>query len=343
MHIFSYERLSKIADKEPPIRGTQLYPVYDRRSMDRFAVVEEDGQKVFHVCHDSWWERDEITKEEAESGKYPQDEIGHTNWHGQGEQWWHHRKIPHHVLTVRPGNTAEIVVKTDYLCQGDRWFLARAGGGEIYGDSKRGGVIYRSNTIDNVAMFPLVKNMRLTCDYFPKPVGNYRLFGQHVSRKIAKDTLKKYDDFYATVEVMMKSMPMEVFADIAIDALKAKKVDVGRYWIRKEEKQQWLNELDTLIDESPLDAAAFYCALLDVDNFWNIIKNREDASWGQRTFSQSPHSLFASLHRHLKRHIYESSEDVLVETELEFGKVFPQTAWQYIVTLDGKPVQQYRS
>ena len=342
MKDFSYERLNNIATNVPPIRGTQLYPVYDRRGQDRFAVVDEDGQKVFHVYHGTWWKRDELTKEEAESGKYPQDEVERSNWHGHGEQWWHSRRVLHHVLTVRPGNTAEIVVDTDYLCQGDRYFLSRSGGGYIYSKARLGGVVYSDSVGGIETMFPIVKNMRLTCDYHPKPVGNYQLFGQRVSRRDARETLKKYEDFYNTVEAMMKAMPMTVFAEVARDALKAKGVDTDRYWISKQEKDRWLRHFDDMVAESPIDAAAFYCALLDIDGFWSRVRSGYD-EWHGSYAGRSPHAMFESLYRQTKRHIYETHRDVMEKTEHKFGAKYPEAAWGYVVTLDGVPVQQYRA
>ena len=342
MQDFSYARLSSIVDSEPPIRGTQLYPVYGRRSTDRFAMVDEDNQKVFHVYHGTWWKRDEITKEQAESGKYPEGEVERsTNWYNKGEQWWHTRRVLHHVLTVRPDNTAEIVVDTDYLCQGDRSFLTRSCGGYIFSNVKLGGVVYKTTMAGMETTFPLVKNMRLTCEYFPKPVGNYQIFGRRVSRRDAKETLKKYEDFYNTVEAMMKVMPIEVFRDIAIDALKAKNVDIDRYWISKREKEGSLKQFDTMIAESPIDAAAFYCAMLDIEGFWHKVRSPE---WTPSAHKQYPtQDMFDSLYRQTKRHIYETHRDVMTQTELKFGGRLPESTWGYFITLDGKPVHQYHA
>lgn len=342
MEAFSYECLSKAADSGTPYRGTKnKYPLFDRKySRYNFTTDMEDGNRIFHINNGEWWERYFISKEEYDSGVHG-DEAQKSNFSHEGEKYWIYKRDPHRVGTVRPDNTIELTANS--MPQSDRMFFWRVVEGWVESDVRRGGVIYRQSRPETI-MFPLVKGMRLTCEKSPKPVGNYQLFTRRVNRKMAKDVLKKYEDFYRISYAMMRSMPYATFIQIAVDECKRHGVDTDKWWCDRNIAQKFLHtSLDTMIQESPLDAAAFFCAVLGIDNTWWAVARL--SSGGPEAFNSSRpmDDVFNAMQRRLNDHIYRTHPGALKEIELEFGKRYPSSVWGHKVYKDGLLVEQLSS
>lgn len=341
MREFSYRRLEGITKTEPPYRGSQnKYPFWGRKQSYYYFLREVvDGEVIFKVCNHYNWNKIEVSKDEYESRSRNIDyQVEHT-WdpntrtHVPTGKYFGYEKVPHVFGISRPDNT--FTLTTEYMSQGERILFSRNTPGWSSSQVRRGGVIYEDRRPTQY-MIPLTKGMKFDCDIStPIPIGHYQLFGHRVSRKGAKAELAKYEEFYRVSEAMMKNMPHSVFVDIAREALQRRNVDMNRYWMPLQEQSEWLESLDGLIDESPIDAAAFFCAAFNICRMW-------DASAGKNVYREDPlEYIFSLMRRRINEYLYHNRSGILVPKEYEFGKVFPQSHWNYEVRCDGVKVEQY--
>lgn len=338
MNHISYKRLSDFADRTPPYRGTKnKYPLFERRySRYNFTVDEENGQRIFRIHAGDRWDRIGITKEEYESGIY---EDAHHSTYSWPEYCRFERKS-NEVGIVRPDNTFQIT--RDKFYQSERMFLDRMVHGCYNSDVRRGGVIYRDDWRNPTIMYPIVRDMKFLCERIPTPVGNYQLFTRRVDRKGAKETLKPYEDFYNISYAMMKSMPYPNFIAHAVDVCKEYGVTLDRWTPKPNEVEALLKEFNNLSKESPLDAAALYCSILEIGQTWYDVHRA-----GCEGTYNIPNRVTEWLHDYMVTRfntmIYKTMPGALKRIELEFGKPYPTTVWGHEILLDGKPVEQLRS
>lgn len=342
---FAYKRLLNITNTVPPYRGTlDRFPFHPpgRKSQYHFLRDVEDGQTIFKVCNGYFWERKEVSPDEYDSNNHR---------HHKETVWCHssNKAIPtgsyykydreSHVFGIsRSDNTFTLTTK--HMGQGERLFFARNTAGWCMSQSRRGGVIYcdRGGLVNNKYIIPLTRGMRFLCDSnTPRPIGNYQLFGQRVSRKGAKAELAKYENFYRVVETMMKNMTGQVFTEIAREAVLAHKIDVNRFWMPMREQKQWLDaRLDDLINDSPIDAAVFFCTIMNIDRLWELVKSGGFSSRNIRI-----EYVFNEMRKKINDYLYHTRPGVLVLKEYKFGKMYPQSVWGYKVLCNGTQVKQY--
>ena len=342
MQALNYTRLNSLSHSVPPYRGsTNRFPIGNRRHNTKYFLVrDEDGQRVFDIVHGQNWKHIEMTKDEYDEcaklgmqrlNKY-QDSDG--TW-----EYYRYEVYPNILGVVRPDNTFEFT--GNHYGQGDRGILSAYTHGYLCRDSRRGGMIWwgRLNGNGERGVYPIYKGMRVHCDTM-RPTKPITVVGRKVDRKVGKDLLATYKDFYATTEVMTKAMEYESFVKTMVEVLDEHigKIEVSSpiNWAICAEKAK------ELIHTAPLDAAMLYIYGWDIGSMrWNV-RRFVDTSYGRYSaYEDTPHDMFVNLKRRLNKEIYKANDMVFKKVEYASGEQYPPSEWGYTIMVDGVEVKQY--
>jgi hypothetical protein len=167
-----------------------------------------------------------------------------------------------------------------------------------------------------------------------KPV---KMIGRRVNRKVGKELIKRYENFYDVSEVMTKAMDGMTFLSTVKEVMVDHEVKdtLQSYWMSKDDEELLRSKADSLIDSAPLDAMILYSVLLDSGLRWQI---RND---NPRMNGVEPYSIYVNLKRKLNKAIYKANPDVFKLVEYEWGKPVPASEWGYQLIVDGNEVEQY--
>jgi hypothetical protein len=244
---------------------------------------------------------------------------------------------PREIGIVRPDNSFEFTAS--YYGQGDNTIMSAWSHGYFCRSSRHGGMIY--NNYRNEVFHPIYKGMRVDCDTM-QALTPYQVTGQRVMRKVAKDFLKQYVDFYKISDVMMKSMRSEDFIDMAYDILEelgATKDHDG--WGVSINTSNLHSEAQNRLSTAPLDSAMLYCVAHDVMNVRRRISYHKSTN---NYYSSNPlnlESVYDAMRRKLNKEIFRNNPSVLKPIDYEMGKHYPASDWGVTITVDGKEVEQY--
>lgn len=342
MQALNYTRLNSISHSVPPYRGsTNRFPIGSRRQNTKYFLVrDENGQRVFDIVHGQNWKHIELTKEEYDECA----KIGMQRLHKYEDadgSWNHYRYevYPHILGVVRPDNTFEFT--GNHYGQGDRGILSNYTHGYLCTDSRRGGVIWygRLNGNGERGAYPIYKGLRVHCETM-RPTKPITVVGRKVDRKVGKNLLAEYADFYTTTEVMTKAMDYEIFVKTMVEVLDEHigKIEVGAplNWAVCADKAK------TLLHSAPLDAVMLYIYGWDIGSMrWNY-RRFVDTSYGRYSaYEDTPHDMFINLKRRLNKEIYKANEKVFKKVEYTNGEMYPPSEWGYTVMVDGEEVEQY--
>lgn len=343
MQALNYTRLNSLSHSVPPYRGsTNRFPIGNRRHNTKYFLVrDEDGQRVFDIVHGQNWKHVEMTKEEYdELAKQGMPRLNKYQ-DAQTNKWEYYRYevYPNILGIVRPDNTFEFT-RGGYG-QGDRGILSTYTYGYLCRDSRRGGMLWwgRLNGNGERAVYPIHKGMRVNCDTM-QPTKPITVLGRKVDRKVGKDLLAGFKDFYATTEVMTKAMDYEIFvktmAEVLDEHIGEVKAGTMLNWAVCADKAK------TLIDSAPLDAAMLYIYGWDIGSMrWNIRRFRDSNYSRYSAYEDTPHDMFINLKRKLNKEIYKANDMVFKKVEYSNGEVYPPSEWGYTVMVDGQEVEQY--
>jgi hypothetical protein len=173
-----------------------------------------------------------------------------------------------------------------------------------------------------------------------QPTKPITVIGRKVDRKVGKELLAKYEDFYATTEVMTKAMDYETFvktmAEVVADHMPDDKENHSWHW------QTCKQKADALIDTAPLDSAMLYILGWDIGSMrWNL-RRFLDTQYGRYSaYEDEPHTMFLNLKRKLNKEIYKANDGVFKKIEYSNGEMYPPSEWGYTVIVDGQEVKQY--
>ena len=342
MQGLNYTRLNNIANSVSPYRGsTNRFPIGSRRQNTKYFLVgEENGERVFNVVYGQHWRNVPLTKEQydelAKQGsprlnKY-EDAYGNATYHK-------YEVSPNILGVVRPDNTFEFVGSS--YGQGERGILSDYSSGYFSTDSRRGGMIWtgRLNGGGERGMIPIYHGLRVNCETM-QPTKPITVIGRKVDRKVGKELLAKYEDFYATTEVMTKAMDYEVFvktmAEVVADHMPDNKENHSWHWQGCKEKA------DALIDTAPLDSVMLYILGWDIGSMrWNL-RRFMDTQYGRYSaYEDEPHTMFLNLKRKLNKEIYKANDNVFKKVEYTNGEMYPPSEWGYTVIVGGQEVRQY--
>jgi hypothetical protein len=281
-----------------------------------------------------------ITLTKAEHDEYAKQGMARLHNYQQHDGTWEYYRYevyPNILGVVRPDNTFEFTAKQ--YGQGDRGILSTYSSGYLCTDSRRGGMIWWSRLGDSGkrSVIPIYKGMRIDCETM-QPTKPITVIGRKVDRKVGKDLLAGYKDFYAITEVMTKAMDYEVFVKTTAEVVKEHHDGDGSAW----HWQGFKAKADTLVHTAPLDAAILYIMGWDIGSMrWNLRRFLDTQHSRHSAHEDTPHTMFLNLKRKLNKEIYKQNDEVFKKVEYTNGEPYPPSEWGYTVMVDGVEVEQY--
>jgi hypothetical protein len=346
MLAINYARLERITQTEKPFRGNlNRFPIGQRKHNTKcFYRREESGQVVFDITYGYKYERNVLTKEEYEAFAL----AGADNIHKMGKwdsksgamsetdfEYWSSNTSPNVLGTVRPDDTFEFTADTYH--QGERTVMSTWSRGYFANDSRRGGLIYKIGFRAETTMIPIWKGMRVNCETM-KPTQDYQVFTKQVDRKVSKQIMAPYKDFYQTAEVMLKAMDWTTFIQVCGDVHTQYKEDdpdhkaFNRYGAIAER----------VMNESPIDAAVLFMMQMDIGQVrWDTVHYLRHGTVRTSRSHESPEELFINMKRGINKFLYRAHEETFKRVEQESGNKYPAGDWGVEVIVDGKQVEQY--
>lgn len=348
MHYINYQALVNVMRTQKPYRGsTNRYPLANRKQSHKYFLHEKDadGNDFMRIIYGNRYESTPITKEIYDS--MPEQGEGyslHKYADGYHIRYVKYDRVLNELGIVRPDNTFEFTGKS--YRQGEMMLMSDFGnyGGYFKTDCKRGGMLYVKYSYkerQDEQVMPIFKGLRVDCDTM-KPIPNhtYKLIGRRVNRKSSKEFLKQYEEFFKVSEAMMKVMPFSTFLSIAKDKLiEQNAYSDQKYFRYSVNTDRALADAKALMKDSPIDAAALFCACLDgrgVGNFVWLLRHDSMVST-----ESTAEGLFIGMKRGVCNMLYRENPEILTEVEFEYGKPFPQSSWDYVIEVDGNVVEQY--
>jgi hypothetical protein len=340
MQYINYARLDRISKTVKPYRGsTNRFPIGSRTQNTKvFYVEEENGERVFKICYNFKYIEHPVSKEEfiANGGSGGYADCSYRD-DDAPNRYVRYQTVPRDLGIVRPDNTFEFT--GEHYGQGDNTIMSAWTNGFFYRSSRHGGMVYRARRSVGDLFHPVFKGMRVDCDTMLTTTP-YQVTGRRVMRKVAKDFLKQYTDFYKVSEAMMKSMSFEDFVGIGKDLmneLDIPKTSWGSYNIDSEEMHKIAQ---SRLHNSPLDSAVLYCMAHNIMEFARRVAYQGQNTYYTRTEVELP-NLYDTMKRKLNSEIYRNNPEVMKPIEYVMGEMYPASEWGVTITVDGKEVQQY--
>lgn len=343
---FSYERLTRLANNQPPYRGTlDRFPWAERRYGHKaFIRRQEDGAVVYDIVYGYAWKETVISKEEYEKLKKTPDTsanisarpdviFGHTIYSK-------HEKVFHRIGTVRPDNTFEF--NGTYYSQGVNIALTNNSAGIFSYVSRRGGLLYQNRYSGTKGMLPIYKGLRVNCDTM-RPAKDFEVVLYMVNRKKTKPLIQGYEKFFKVTETMLKSLDSDSFISTAYEVVREHNLSMDKYHER-ETKQQYLTLAQSLMDTAPLDAYVFYALHDELDMIGWRLKHMATHHGTSTRFgfpAKAPYETYISFRKKLINSIYRANPDVFHEKTYAAGEYFPLSNWKIALRVDGVEVKQY--
>jgi len=340
MQGLNYTRLNGISNSVSPYRGSvNRFPIASRRHNTKYFLVrEEEGQRVFDIVHGSNWKHITLTKAEHDNlAKQGSTKLRSYQQHDGTWEYYTYEVSPNILGVVRPDNTFEFT--SENYGQGDRGILSTYGHGELSTNSRMGGMVWTGRLHGNGTRgaYPIYKGMRVNCESM-QPTKPITVVGRKVDRKVGKDLLAGYTDFYMTTEVMTKAMDYEVFVKTMLEVVSEHVPDNDFYLDHK----VYTSIADKLVDTAPLDSAMLYIFAWDIGNMrWNLRRFSDTNFSRYSAHEDTPHTMFLNLKRRLNKEIYKANETVFKKVEYVNGEMYPPSEWGYTVMVDGQEVKQY--
>jgi hypothetical protein len=300
-------------------------------------VREEEGQRVFDIVHGQRWKHITLTKAEHDNlAKQGSTKLRSYQQHDNTWEYYTYEVSPNILGVVRPDNTFEFT--GDNYGQGDRGILSTYGHGELSTNSRMGGMVWVGRLHGNGerGAYPIYKGMRVNCESM-QPIKPITVVGRKVDRKVGKDLLAGYAEFYAVTEVMTKAMDYEVFVrtmnDVMNDHMGG---EIAQDHTVYSEKAKAIMEI------APLDSAMLYMMGWDIGGMrWNLRRFMDTNFSRYSAHEDTPHTMFLNLKRRLNKEIYKTHEQVFKKVTYTNGEMYPPSEWGYTVMVDGVEVKQY--
>ena len=339
---FKYTHLSEIADNIPPFRGTNRYPVENRRHTYKYFTLDTDtdGQRVFnigygHIHHKKMITGEEYknivanTKSKCELNKIHEehewDEVNRKHVHTGN--YYRYIKQDRILAKVRADNTIEFTEA--YYGQGDRYFLSGNSWttkGYVSTSVRHGGMSYFLSNTRRQRGLPIFRGMRFNMSTLEvHPNSKYIFRRRVVNRKKVKESLEVFKKPFTLAKTMLGAMTTEVFREDMDNVL------IEHFGEEYSEHKQLYGEhrikameiADSIILDKPLDAIYLYVKSMSVRYYSN----------------NNPIQVFNDLLPNLKRHIYYVS-DVFDYEEYDHTQGLPSSSWDMDLIVNGKIIKR---
>jgi hypothetical protein len=339
---FNYAKLSEIADNIPPFRGTNRYPVENRRHTYKYFTIgtDTDGQRLFNIGYYHEHEKEMFTKEQYEDiikniksksalSKYNEE----TTWDEFNRKYvsvgkfYKYIKKDRILAIVRADNTIEFT-KT-YYGQGDRHFLSGDGWttkGYVSTSVRHGGMTYFLSNTRRQRGLPIFKGMRFNIDTLElHPDSKYIFKRRVVNRKKVKEAFKKYQQPFNLAKTMLGAMTYEVFNDDMNNVIQEYfGGDYKQYnFLGHEDRIKGMEIADSIILDKPLDAFYLYVKSINI-RFWQ---------------NDKPIDAFHRVQHKLKNHLYYINDTFDYE-EYDHTQALPTSSWDMDLIVNGKIIKR---
>ncbi len=342
MQFINYKRLTEITKTVKPYRGsTNRFPISYRTQNHKCFYVEKEGDDtIYRITYGFSGKEFPVTKEEyINAGVQGVTNYHEISWRDDTDpmKYVRYETHPREIGIVRPDNSFEFTAS--YYGQGDNTIMSGWCNGYFFRSSRHGGMVFTASR-DGV-FHPIYKGMRLDCDTM-QALTPYQVTGQRVMRKVAKDFLKQYVDFYKISDAMMKSMRSEDFIDMTYELLEdLGAVRDGGGWGVSIDTSNLHNEAQNRLSTSPLDSAMLYCVAHDVMNVRRRVSYHKSSNNYYGGHPLELESVYDAMRRKLNKEIFRNNPSVMKPIEYEMGKRYPASDWGVTITVDGKEVEQY--
>lgn len=206
----TYESFMGVVKKNKPYRGTDAYPIGDRRYSHRHFVVQDGKVQVWH-CHLK-------RATEFRTGKLKEESRG---WVGS-----------RHLVTIHPDNTVEF---HEVIGIGDSMFLSNLIGGVVCSSSKHGGTIWSRYTGGGHKIHPVFKGLRVALnDHSVHPDSQYKMIYRRVLPTKKREVLGALDTQLSVAFTMLDSMTAEGIKDMWKELREAAKTPEHRAQLLQE-------------------------------------------------------------------------------------------------------------
>jgi hypothetical protein len=332
--------------EQKPFRGNvNRYPIGNRKHNTKCFYRRYEGNAVvFDITYGYKYQRDELTKEEYEAlALAGADNIRkHAVWDNKTNamsetefEYWTFHNTPNVLGTVRSDNTFEFNAETYH--QGERQVMSSWSRGYFVNDSRRGGLIYKEGWRDTGKLIPIWHGMRVDCETM-KPTQDYQVFTKQVDRKVSKQIMAPYKDFYQTAEVMLKAMDWTTFIQVC--------GDVHTQYKEGDPDNKAFNRYGSIaeqvMNESPIDAAVLFMMQMDIGQVrWDTVHYLRNGTARVSRGDESPEELFINMKRGINKFLYRAHQETFKRIEQTEGKHFPAGDWGVEVIVDGEKVEQY--
>lgn len=342
MQYINYKRLTEITKTVKPYRGsTNRFPISYRVHNNKCFYVEKEGDDtIYRITYGYGSKEFAVTKEEYINAEAQGIKNYHDiTWREETDpmRYIRYETHPREIGIIRPDNSFEFTAS--YYGQGDNTIMSAWSHGYFCRSSRHGGMIY--NNCRNEVFHPIYKGMRLDCDTMQALVP-YQVTGQRVMRKVAKDFLKQYVDFYKISDVMMKSMRSEDFIAMTyelVEELGATEDNHG--WGVSINTSNLHSEAQSRLSTAPLDSAMLYCVAHDVMNVRRRVAYHKSTNNYYSGHPLNLESVYDAMRRKLNKEIFRNNPSVMKPIDYEMGKHYPASDWGVTITVDGKEVEQY--
>lgn len=339
MRNLNYNWLQEIHKNIKPYRGSNRYPMWDRKQRHKYMIpVVENGKTEYHVCYYWTWTRDIISKEDYEA--IQNDEVKKSyilhEVKPDGSEWYcSNEKTPHVLAIVREDNTIEFVAK--YLNQGDRYYLSQLASGYFWSDVRRGGVQYRDYHVGKT--IPIFKNLRIYADTLNTYEKNtYEVVTLKVDRTKAKQAMQDYLEPFKFAEVMFKAMSKESFLMLTREEDKlAEEYMKTIGWNRRDEAYMKLG-----IEKIKTDEIGGTILLMLGTPFNGLSWRAQRYAEGGTVYGHenTPIQYYETMTKHFKRMVYIASHAFVEETH-SVGERYPSSVWRMEFRINGDKAMAY--
>jgi len=213
---------------------------------------------------------------------------------------------------VRPDNTIEFNNPTS--AQSENMMLRRILSAPVYHEKTRGGTCIRVHHNERSTMHPMFKGLRIDMDTL-KEHKPYELYIKTISRKVAVEYLKQYDEFKVASLTMFNSMNADGVNDLLTE-LRLNKKDHNDTFFECFEKKHYVDALMHFV--------------LRKYNYW---------SWADVTLSRLVNFksvVNQAVTNHFDEFALRRSDVPFKLKQVEGGKYFPTSKWGYVIVQDGK-------
>lgn len=333
---FSYAHLLEIADNIPPFRGTNRYPVENRRHTYKYFTIgiDTDGQRLFNIGYYHEHEKEMLTQEQYDEIKAKTKSKRELSKIHEENKWENGAYIPtgeyarynrgdRILAIVRADNTIEFT--QTYYGQGDRHFLTgdswRASG--YFSTSVRhGGSTYFFAGTNRKRGIPVFKGLRFNIESKQIHADSKYIFRRRVvNRKKVTEAFKKYKQPFTLAKTMLGAMTYEVFKDDMNNVIEEHfgNEAVTNGWFSHDNTQKAMKIADSIILDKPLDAIYLYIRAIGI-RFWQ---------------QDLPINGFHRIQHRLKKHLYYINDTFDYE---EYGTTdfLPTSSWDMDLIVNGK-------